>query len=718
MFHVAGISLIAAVAAIASSSPHSPRLSLREPPSIDSTKLCFVDATSNAPIIGVELRLVRAESMAPANKPGTTRSRSDCAFVDQGEWHVRRVGYRAQQIQISRAFAQGETLLRVALVPLSSTVALDTVRVSAPSPTVGGSLGHLSQTLNIATAQTTGAATTSQLIDRLPFTNSRSARGETGLSLRGARREQVVITLDGLPLNDPATGIADVSDLPLASLGTATVSLGADPIAAGPGASGGVLALTSAAQRVLSMRAGSLGQGSVEGAWSATTAHALVHASAMHRIATNNFVFDNTAGASGESTREHRINNDEARSALTLGVVSNAWQASALASHSDRGMVGPANVRTFDNDRARTDRVLARAQGDVGIGQLLLGARQLNLAYRDPTRPELDANARAFAVDAEYRGAMRLRSTNSAALRWRAGGGRDDVHATGGVSQTRDRGFGSLVFESDIRGVRTELGARLDVMDGAPTRPSFSAGLEHRVSTSWSLSARASQAMRAPTLYDLYFASPQRLYVKSLNAERVRIDAELLTRYAHSTSLGSLSAEVAAVARDTRDAIVWFPGNFGWSPANVGVERLRGIESRARLVPRWGDLSVWTTAYDAQLTTGALRIPTPYVPRVSGGAQLLARIRSATVSTQSRVMSRRPFSAGPRDRAYELPAVTLVDAALSHPLPLGSWHSSFDATATWSIDNVTNTLWQSVRGFPSPGRSWALAFTLRQAHRQ
>ena len=132
-----------------------------------------------------------------------------------------------------------------------------------------------------------------------------------------------------------------------------------------------------------------------------------------------------------------------------------------------------------------------------------------------------------------------------------------------------------------------------------------------------------------------------------------------------------------------------------------------------RVTPRWGSISAWTTLYDAALTTDALRIPTPYVARVAAGSDLNLQHRAFSVSVHARTMGRRPFSAGPRDFAYELPAVTLIDVGIAHPLPRLFTPRNAESLVSWSIDNVGDAAWQSVRGFPSPGRSFAITLTLR-----
>ena len=685
----------------------------------DSATLCVIDRITQAPVVGAEVAPVGESQGTDALRTkgnSFVRARASCVRLPVGEWIVRRVGYLPMHVRVrasasASASASGAVTV-AALAPVAAgVVSLDTMRSEA-STAVAPPIARLSASLSVDAARATGAFTTTQLLERLPFMQLRCGRGETAIAVRGSRREQVTVTLDGLPLNDPATGVADVADLPLAALGSVTVALGADPMNSGPGASGGVLALTTAAQRVLSLRTGAFGQYGAEGAWSGHVGSSRWHAALSHRTADNDFTFLNTAGASGTAVPERRVNNDETRDAVSIGVIGRAYQFSLLASHSDRGMVGPANVHTYDADRARIDRVLLRGQGLLWRNPLVVGVRQFTLGYRDPTRPALNADARATAADVEWRGASAVARHAPLTLQWRVGGGADDAQATGGITQSRGRAFASsqAVWRTPL--LRAELGARVDAIGGAGAQPSFSLAVERQLRAQWTLSARAAQSLRVPTLYDLYFASPQRLYVATLRPERVLLDAEVSSRATGRSVVGAWALDLAVVARNTRDAIIWFPGNFGWSPSNVGREQLRGLEARAQLLPRWGELSAWSTAYDAALITGALQIPTPYVPRLAAGSQWLVRRGRRTASVLTRINGRRPFSAGPRNRAYELPATALFDLAVSHPLPRQIAPSFIESRLTWSIENVSDVVWQSVQGFPAPGRTWSLGVSL------
>lgn len=678
---------------------------------VDSVRVCVRDAVTGAPVVGVTVRDMRGGQRVAAG---------DCLRVPRGanDMVVARVGYRPQALAIgahSRSDTASVFITMIPRVGVSTSAEMNergvttlaTQRVTATTGTRPVA-GAVQAGVAMSDARERGVSTLNGAIALLPYVALRSARGESGLSLRGARREQVVITLDGLPLNDPATGVADVNDVPLAAVQSITVRPGADPLGAGSGASGGVLALTTASQRLLSLRSGAFGQWAAEAAWAGSAQRVRWSGSVSHRRTQNDFAFLNDAGE--RPVREQRTNNDEQRSVVSLGIVSPRTQWSLLVSAGERGMVGPANVRAYDEDRSRTMRALLRGQVAIGSTLLTSGVRRFTLSYRDPQQPELDTRAAVWAGDVEWRGSARHGE-------WRVGTGTDALAATGNLSQQRSRAFAAWGWRrsSDAASrLDVDAGLRADVVERHGVQPTGSAGLAWRVLggtgvSSLSVLARSAQAVRVPTLYDLYFSSPQRLAVRALAPERVTLDASVGLRGAHERGAARLNGELLLVSRDTRDAIVWFPGNFGWSPANVGRERLRGAESRLEYTTPALTFGAWHTWYRSTLRSGALTIPTPYVPQHSAGVQGAWRHGANSVSANVRLQGRRPYTAGPSNSLFELPAVTLTDVAWSRQHIVANTR----ALLSISLDNATNVRWQSVRGFPMPGRGWSASLTLQ-----
>ena len=204
-------------------------------------------------------------------------------------------------------------------------------------------------------------------------------------------------------------------------------------------------------------------------------------------------------------------------------------------------------------------------------------------------------------------------------------------------------------------------------------------------------------------MYDLYFASPERVTSRALEPERVEFDAEAGLR----ARLAGASISVAAFARDVRDAIVWFPGNFTWSPSNVGLERVRGAEGEVHAGSDWYSASLWGTVTSATLLAGGLAVQTPYVPDVSGGASLSLKSGTVGVTATVRGIGRRAFTAAPASPVTQLPAVAIADVAVH-------WHATVarsDLLVTASVSNLGDVRWESVRRYPAVGRAWSMALT-------
>jgi hypothetical protein len=666
--------------------------------------LCLHDAATAAPVQDAIVRL-GTDERATRRASGTRRETSSAARatiaraelgcvalrVADGELvQVQRMGYLPSRT----SWPVAQDSISIALQPVAALLSASVVRAAAVSMPQGSALAT-------SDARAFGASTSGALVALLPYTQPRSARGEVSVSLRGARREQVAVTLDGLPLTDPATGIADLADVPLAVLGGATVAPGSDPLGTGPGAVGGVLALHTGDGTVTSVRAGAFGAVTVEGAHALDVAGGRLRLGASRQVARNDFAFRNDATTTGVSVLERRVNNDVTRHALFAQWRGRRVQLSMLGSQADLGLVGPVNVRAADEDRSRTARLFVRASVQHGGTLVSSGVRAFGLAYRDPTRPTFDTDADAVAADVEVR-----RLLHGVLLHGGVGG--DRLRTSARVAQDRTRAFSALSRTQEWLGLDWLAGARLDAVRGNGVLPSFSVSGERR-SARGSVGARAAQAVRVPTLYDLYFSSPQRLTVPALRAERVVLDAELFARWrSNAEHAWRLALDAALVARTSRDAIVWFPGNFGWSPANVGTETLRGLEMRGAWDRHRTHVSVWGTWHRAQLTSGALRIPTPYVPVQAAGAIARAPLGPVEIGAAARWLGPRPFTAGPRDPAFTLPGVSLLDLSLSTRRHM----RGAPLLLTAALDNATDRAWQSVRGFPSPGRAWSVAITL------
>lgn len=597
---------------------------------------------------------------------------------------VRRIGYRA----------------RVALAGRDSTIALAPMALPLAAVEVRDvATARVGVIRDASALREAGTTTVGAALARLPFVSARGARGDVALSMRGSRAEQVVVTLDGMPLNDPATGSADVSDLPLAAVGRVAAQPGADAVGYGSGATGGVIALSSATGSLAAAGAGAFGRYAVEGAGRAPAGAGALRVGAAVRGARNDFPFVNRAGATGSDSVERRANADERHVSAFASAVLPGVQVLALATEARRGLAGPMNVRVYDDDRSVTRRVLLRLAVQPGRWSGGASARALTLSYRDAAAPALDSDARVLAADADA-------ATSLGALTARVGLGADRFRATAVDAQLRARAFMALSGATAQGAYRLDAGARLDALAARGSAPVVHPSLTVAGERAGALApfARLSTGFRAPTLYDLYFSAGQRIVPRPLLPERAVLDAEAGVR----ARLGRLSATGSLFHRVTHDAIVWLPGTFTWSPRNVPRERVRGAELRVGTAGRWWEADGWAAGYDARYRAGASTLRTPYVPYASGGGALALRRGTASLTGTLRAHARRPYVAGPSSRAYELPGVALVDVHLARRFI----RRNADALVTLGADNVGDVMWESVRRYPAPGRSWSVGLTL------
>ncbi len=87
-----------------------------------------------------------------------------------------------------------------------------------------------------------GGTSVSEALDRLPsMTSGFSARGERILSLRGFDQRQILVTIDGVPIQVPYDGQLDLGKFPLGLVDHITVVKGAGSLLYGPNGLGGAI---------------------------------------------------------------------------------------------------------------------------------------------------------------------------------------------------------------------------------------------------------------------------------------------------------------------------------------------------------------------------------------------------------------------------------------------------------------------------------------------
>ena len=535
--------------------------------------------------------------------------------------------------------------------------------------------------------------------------------GRQLFSIRGSRPEGVLVLLDGLPLNDPVTGTADLSGVTLPSLGSATLVRGAGSARYGSGALGGALLLTSRGGEVQS--SARLATGS-EGRFDAHISSGIAGRAgqllltAARRYSRNDFDFRNRL-MPGEP-EERRRNADSETKSIVVSGSSGGGRATVRYDRLERGVPGRMGTSLFSGDRWSEDRWSVAAVTGGSGATVRAGVRDLRLRYV-PGDGGVGSVQRAF--DGRLGGETLLAESVAVSARLSF-----ERISGGGITGTPERlGFGASArrtFEAEVPGFGTVGIEPVIGLDRAGGETSWSPelGVWVRPSPDTRVYGRVGRGFRHPTFGDLYFgAAPGVRANPDLRSERITLDAEMGVEGRFRLGSQSASLRLAAFARHTDRPIVWLASAVSlWSPRNLDQLRSRGIELEAGLEtdPR----SVSGVRVDAGLTIqrsrvgfGSNRNLLPYQPESAGSLALEGRRGPLTLTLRARFTGSRTTSlAGTR----RLPAFTVIDTVIRRRIDLGTVAVGIGVR----VDNVWDRRYELVELFPEPGRQLTISLDI------
>ncbi len=448
------------------------------------------------------------------------------------------------------------------------------------------------------------AVTLGGLVEGVPglVVRRRGAGGGETVSIRGSDADEVLVLVDGAPLNDPVTGEADLSTVPASTVERITVVRGARSARYGARAqAGAVLVETRAADlpTAVEFSGGSLGRVGGRGEASSAVAGVRLGGAVSAESVDGSFRFQKPDEVGGGTARRRNADRMRAGATATLATEMAGGELSVRAGAEtlERGIPGksfaPSDAARQEMRRARAS---ARWSGPAPMGRLDASAYGVlqRVRFRDPAPPlGIPYDDR---TDLERAG-LRLELEEGLDAGWLA-----PVEGGLELDHTRVR---SDALEEGGSPARTD--AAVWARGGAvgeelPGRPRLDGALRlHRDAAldgwRWShdvtLSARAGglrahlghrSAYSPPTLGDQFFREGVGVRPNpDLRAERIPSEVELDLSW--SGELGGLPLEIGGAAwdGDVRGMIVWAPDfRFVWSPRNVDVKR-RGAEARLRI---------------------------------------------------------------------------------------------------------------------------------------
>jgi outer membrane cobalamin receptor len=689
-----------------------------------------IDSLTAESIEGARVEVVGRTDVARANSNGTfaLRGLEPRAYTVR----VRAVGYVAQQFDVE------VTNGRVTTVDVALARAVTTL---GPVVTRGARAERDTQAVNATTfdrqaIEASHRRDVGELLQTTPgfvVTQSGAGGAATHVSIRGSSTNEVLVLVDGVPVNSSIDGDADLSTIPLESVERVTVRTGAQSARYGSRALAGVIEIqTRRPQHDASAEART-------GAWGERNASASVgetrdlgglraggSLTTDVRSFTGDFPYDIPAVRGGGVAR--RINSDvDSRSVLgTTSLDGNSWSATARGSWQDlsRGLAGSI-VQPSVTGRE------GQSRGSAGLDVLgQRGALSWTVAG-DASRERATFTDSAPPFGTKYDDSVRatsLTSSASATLEHRgltasAGGEARslDVQSTllADGSPHWQRIFGAW---GTLRGTRVldgagttldaEVGARVDnnsLISGNTASPRAAVSLARGLVVA---SASISGGYAPPTLADEFFHEGVLVRPNpDLKPERTRNDVEgrLALR---DTRLGPvvIAAQGAVYRADIDGMILWFPDfRFIWSPSNFDVRRsgweLNGrAASASALVDVQGSLSRSDVVYTGPVLSGQVA----YRPRTTANVTFGVSPRPLRLEVVNQYVGARRTVQGSGLNALD--PYWRTDVRLTATLTRPRW--SMDGTI--GVENVFNQPAAMLVDYPFPSRDWTVAIRLRR----
>lgn len=536
------------------------------------------------------------------------------------------------------------------------------------------------------------------------------------LSFRGASSAQSAVYWEGVPLMNGATGISDISLIPVAFSDSISILYGSNGAIGGSGNIGGALLLQSKQPAFASKPAwhgaaqigwGSFGQIPASAEIGFTNSRFSVRARGLYIKADNNF------SATDESGRTFNIEHAAlAGEGILLeadykadrhNVVSlHAWQQ-RYRRQIPRALFEASSVKQQDDDALRF--LLQWTQ--IGTRVQMYGKAayiQESYDYRDTS-----IGLTASAMTRHYFTEWGMQGRVSPSVRWFIFSPLQYMQLAGNEGQphqTRVAIAGSLKKSFLEERLIIAANGRAESFDGKIIGlPGL--GSSYHVSSSLTARVSVQRSYRAPTLNELYYNPGGNKSLKPENGWNID-GGYLFSKNIHSHLV--LSHGVTAYNRQIRDWIIWL-GSAIWTPHNLAAVHSRGLETENSLTgrishTRWrlSLMAAYTrsTPTESYLTNdNSIGRQIPYTPATTGAGTAALTWRGASITYIQSYAGKRYIVA---DESAALTSYATGNLILSYT----SKRAGPRIALNTSILNIWNNRYAVVASRPMPGRNYLI----------
>lgn len=537
------------------------------------------------------------------------------------------------------------------------------------------------------------------------------------LSFRGASAAQSQVYWNGVPIQNAALGIADVSTLPVSFMSRVNVVYGGSAALWGSGNVGGALLLeteepvfdTQRKAIAVTGGAGSFGQyaGGLRG--SSASQRWYVSANLQAQTAANNFEYTTQAGAAAQ------MPNGRLQSAAALlhaaYKISDSQRISISVWYQQYVRQIPPALFEQWSGKEQTDGSLRtlvdwRKKSGANVWYVKASAIRDEVRYTDAAVAMQSANTVGqYYAEAGWK---RLLGKYGQALLFAPV---QLSQLPGPTQRQQQKAALAGAYQASLLHERLNMALNLRaeaINDQRVALPGLSAAY---TLTQWlQVRGNVQRSYRAPTLNELYYQP---------GGNEGLLPEQGWSRDAGYTLKGakgrlSVYHDLSVFDRSIRDWIVWLGGAV-WTPHNIAEVHSRGVETENTLSYTLGRVRLHmsvNTAYCLSTTAqsylphdGSVGKQIPYAPRYNGMANAGATYKNTTLNYNHTYTGYR-FTTS--DESAYLPPYNTGNILAMHTLTRGGYTCQLMA----QCNNIWNAQYQVAAGRPMPGFNWLVGMRI------
>ena len=526
--------------------------------------------------------------------------------------------------------------------------------------------------------------------------------GLSGISRRGADPSQIQVLWNGIALNSPMLGMADLTLLTGANTGEITLTEGGSSSFYGSGSVGGTLAINqlppenAGFKASLSAQRGSYGLRSFSGNAAMASSKAYINCRAALSQAENNFVYALNPGEKPRFTMSNASTSSFV-SAISAGFNHRKWEtvlnAEWQTNHRELGTPAGGGAGLGTQSDANTRLVLSTVYNAKSWKWVQrAGFISDIIAFQHLVYPSPDtsiSNNRQLQQEWHFPW-FKAQFIIGNDLSWQSG-------KTKNYRQDYERIFPAQFINVTKRISRHLLAAGFR-WEWREKIPVASLSSEHGLGGSWTLKSSFSNSFRRPTFNDLYWAEGGNSALKAEQGGNAEFGIHAKKQFAKT----QWKAAFTGWLRYLINPIIWLPQNNLWRASNMERGDYKGVQVFASVSKTLGQTN-WELYTSAEYTHAVMQDAARqyqgiFIPAITGACRLSMRFKGWSAQAAVNGQSARFMST---DNQYSLPGYALVSMHAGKEL----FFNKSGLDIQFGGDNLLNAVYQVMPGRPMPMRN-------------